>query len=176
VTGPNDPSRPLRLAGRIALATGLAALLVLVIIGTRLGDAGGTDYLSILRARALDREVVSPLLLLAGLILLAVAGFITWLVTLQASFLYAGPLYRLRRNLDEARQLGPQTPTPLRRGDALTDEYGLLEEALAQLRDHDAALESALQDLAAAAHARPDAPLPYQLPCALREVIERARV
>ncbi len=134
---------PIQLAGRVALAVSLIALLLLAAMLLLISDEVGNSYLQILQTYQYTRNALAPALIAAGLILLAVGGLIAWMVSLYGSFRIAGPLYRLQRNLEQALEQGPVEPVPIRRSDRLQGHAAALSAASARLRAHYAELEDA---------------------------------
>ncbi len=127
---------PLHLVGRIALAVSLAALVILAAALLLISDVVGRSYLDVIQSYRYTQEALRPALLVAGLALLAIAGGLTWLATLYGSFRIAGPLYRMQRNLEQARRFGPVAPIPIRQTDCLQAEAHALAQATTRLREH----------------------------------------
>lgn len=144
---------PLDLAGRIALGVALAGALALAILLLLIANDGGHTYLEVVTAHQLSHESLGPAMLIAGLVLLTLSAAMTWLIALQASFRYAGPLYRIERNLERALSEGPLPAIPIRGGDRLQAEFRQFSQALDALRAHHEALGQAV-DAAEAADAQ----------------------
>lgn len=136
---------PLRVAGWVSLAVALTASCLLALF-LAWSDEAGHVYLEVVTRHQATRAALLPALLAAGLALLAVSATVAWLVALGASFRYAGPLYRLERNLDQALAAGPAPARPIRRGDQLQAEYRHFTEALDALRAHHDALARVLAE------------------------------
>jgi len=131
----------LKLVAKISLGVGTVAVLSLLI--SLLLISGPTDdtYSAIIRSNSMTRDNLGKVMLTIGLMLVAIAGVITWLITLYSSFRIVGPLYRFTQNLKLA---GTSDSTPLielRQGDALRDQAASIKMAVSTLRDHYAAVE-----------------------------------
>ncbi len=129
-----------RLVGKLGLSVGVAATAVLLLTLTLITHDGGESYGQIVQAHALTRQYLGPAMVVAGLVLLAIIGVITWLIALYSSFRIAGPLYRFSRNLELATAIGPVVPIKIRKDDALQQEAQAVDEALTAVRAHLAAL------------------------------------
>lgn len=136
----------LRLIAKISLAVALSATLALV-AGLTLAGAGGGSYAALIRSHSLTREYLGAAMLLAGLMLIAIAGVATWMIALYSSHRIAGPLYRFSQNLKLAAASDAAPMLELRKGDAL-----LAQAANVSLREHYGAVRAAsAQALAALA-------------------------
>jgi hypothetical protein len=126
----------LRLVGKISVSIAATAALGLTLLVALLVHEKGANYREMIGAFGLARENLGPALLLFGLAMALVAGIVTWLVTLYASFSFAGPLYRFSRNLELVTEQGPVAPVPLRGSDRLQRECNSFRDAVAKLREH----------------------------------------
>ena len=136
----------LKLVARIALSvSGAAAFCLLLAIGLATGDTGAT-YGEIIASYSLTSRHLGPLLLVSGLAIAAIAGFVTWLIALYASFRIAGPLFRIARNLEMAIERGPVTPVPIRRTDLLQREWAEISATMATVGSHYGELREALKE------------------------------
>jgi hypothetical protein len=126
----------LQLVGKIALSIAATAAAGLILVVALLASVKGSSYREIIGAYGLARENLGPALLVFGLVMASVAGIATWLVTLYASFSFAGPLYRFSRNLEMVTEQGPIAPMPLRGSDRLQRECNSFRDAVAKLREH----------------------------------------
>jgi 4-amino-4-deoxy-L-arabinose transferase-like glycosyltransferase len=140
----------LRVAGWVALAVALTAVLLLAALLLFVSDGAGHSYLEAVTRQQATRDALAPALWAAGLALVAVSATVAWLAALHASFRYAGPLYRLERNLERALAEGPAAAGPIRHGDQLQAEYRRFAEALDALRAHHDALAQAVDQAGAA--------------------------
>jgi hypothetical protein len=126
----------LQLVGKIStVVAATAAAGFLLVVTVLVSDKGGS-YRALIGAYGLARENLAPALLVFALVMGLVAGIATWLVTLYASFSFAGPLYRLSRNLELVTAQGPVVPVPLRGTDRLQRECDSFRDAVAKLREH----------------------------------------
>lgn len=138
------------------LVVALAALVLLAVL-TLITGPTGESYGAIIRLHSLTRHQLGPAMLVAGLLLVAFTGAITCLIVYYTSFRVAGPLYRFSQNLKLARTGERAPPLALRRGDAPARQAAAIEQALAALDAHCAALARAGAE-ASAALAADDAP------------------
>lgn len=162
-----------RLVGKLGLSVGIAAAAVLLLTLTLITHSTGEDYGHIVRAHALTRQYLGPAMLVAGLALLAIIGIVTWAIALYSSFRIAGPLYRFSRNLELATAIGPIVPVTIRKDDILQKEAQEIEEALAAVRSHLAAIREAADDVEKALLAN-DAVAYEQALARLKELESRA--
>jgi nitrate/nitrite-specific signal transduction histidine kinase len=127
----------LKIVLRIAALLTVLGALVMVFVVLAVGQTEQQGYLQSLSRLQISQERLMPLVLAAGLFLLTVSAFVTWLIALYSSFRIAGPLYRLTRNLEqELQQNRLERPMPIRRGDQFQTHGRLLREAVAALHDH----------------------------------------
>lgn len=132
----------LRLIAKISLAVAISATLALV-AGLTLVGAGADSYSALIRSHSLTGEYLGPAMLLAGLMLVAIAGVATWMIALYSSHRIAGPLYRFSQNLKLAAASDAAPMLELRKGDALLAQAANVKLAVAGLREHYAALRGA---------------------------------
>lgn len=133
----------LRLIAKISLAVAISATLGLVVGLTLVGAEGGDSYAAVIRSRSLTGEYLGPAMLLAGLMLIAIAGVATWLIALYSSHRIAGPLYRFSQNLKLAAASDAAPMLELRKGDALVAQAANVKLAVTGLREHYAAVRAA---------------------------------
>ncbi len=126
----------LKLVGKISAVLALAATAGLLLLIAVLVSDKGASYREIVGAYGLAQENLLPALLVFGLVMVVVAAITTWLLTLYASFGFAGPLYRFSRNLELAVDRGPVEPIPLRATDQLQRECAVFRDAVGELRNH----------------------------------------
>lgn len=127
----------LKLAGKVSLGIAAAAAAGLALVVVALVGHAGNSYRQAIGAYGLARENLAPALLLFGLAMVALAGIATWLITLYASFRFAGPLYRFSRNLELVTEQGPAArPVPLRGSDDLQHECEVFRVSVATLNRH----------------------------------------
>lgn len=86
-----------------------------------------------------------PSLALAGLIVIASVAVITGFIALYSTFRVAGPLFRFARNIEKAAQSGPKNLTPIRRDDALQEEWLYFEQGAAALNRRYQELDEAIE-------------------------------
>lgn len=132
----------LKLVGKISLGVGAVAVLSLLISLTLISGKEDLTYLEIIRNNSEVRAHLGQVMLLIGLMLVAIAGVITWLIVLYSSFRIVGPLYRFTQNLKLASSSDSATLIDLRDGDALHDQGEHIKQAVATLREHYAAVET----------------------------------
>lgn len=143
----------LKLVASISLGVGLLAGVVLLAVLTVITGDTGQTYGDIIRLHSLTRKHLGAALLVAGLLLIAITGAITWLIVFYSSFRIAGPLYRFAQNLRLATASDSMQLIALRRGDALARHAAAIEDAVATLRHHYADLGAATLQVSAAAAA-----------------------
>ncbi|NGZ28517.1 MAG: hypothetical protein G8345_16710 [Magnetococcales bacterium] len=133
--------------GQISLGLGVVAVVCILLAAHFLTWEQGKSYLETIQSLSFSKRHLLPTLLLAGLVILALAGIITWMVTLYSTFRVAGPLYRFSRNLEKQIAEGPLPMDKIRDGDLLQEEYTLLAESAEMLQAYYDAM-SELVDLA----------------------------
>lgn len=127
----------LKIVVRIAALLALFGALAMAAVVLAVGQTDQQNYLASLSHLQISQERLMPLVFAAGLFLLTVSAFVTWLIALYSSFRIAGPLYRLTRNLEqELEQQSLHRPAPVRREDRLQSQARLLGEAVAALESH----------------------------------------
>ena len=140
----------LKLVAKVGVAVSALAALALVVVVLLVTNGAGDSYDAIIRANSLTRAHLGTAMLVAGLVVVVIAGLITWLIALYTSFRVAGPLYRFSQNLKLANTRGAVELTALRRGDALTAQAAGIQQAVAVLHQHQAELDAAAKDAASA--------------------------
>lgn len=140
----------LKLVAKISLAVGAVAIVSLLISLTLISGPSGDSYAAIIRNNSITRAHLDPVMLLIGLMLVAVAGVITWMITLYSSFRIAGPLYRFSQNLKLASTSDSANLIELREGDKLMQQAAQIKLAVATLREHIAEVEKAAEETASA--------------------------
>lgn len=140
----------LKLVAKVGVAVSALAALALVMVVLLITNGAGDSYDAIIRSNSLTREHLGTAMLVAGLVLVVVAGLITWLIVLYTSFRVAGPLYRFSQNLKLANTRDAVEMTALRRGDALTAQAASIQQAVTVLRQHRVELDAAAKDAASA--------------------------
>lgn len=139
--------------GKISLSIASVAGAGLLVALAFLVDDKGISYGQIISAERLTHHNLGPAMLVFALAMIAFAGIATWLVSLQASFRVAGPIYLLSRHLELVGDHSPIRPRPIRGTDlhqchwqefggsvgVLADHYGdmhrLLKEIDRRLQD-----------------------------------------
>lgn len=140
----------LKLVAKVALAAGVTAVLCLLVSLSFLTGAGGDTYENIIRNNSITRAEIGPLMLFAGLALVALVGVLTWLIALYSSFRIAGPLYRFTQNFKMALANDPAGLIGLRTDDSLRKQEMDIKQAVAASHSHFSAMEQASQTAAAA--------------------------
>lgn len=140
----------LKLVAKISLGVGTVAVLSLLISLTLVSGQADLSYLEIIRNNSITRTHLAQVMLIIGLMLVAVAGVITWLIVLYSSFRIVGPLYRFTQNLKLATSSDSAELIKLRKGDALRMQEENIKLAIASLRDHYAAVETVSRQATAA--------------------------
>lgn len=146
----------LKLVGKISLGVGIIAVFSLLISLMFVTGQTQESYAQIVRNHSLTRTHLATVMLMIGLMLVAIAALITWMIVMYSSFRIAGPLYRFSQNLKLASASDVAVLGKLRRGDSLLEQEENIRLAVATLRDHYAAIEQA-SDAAAAALEKDDA-------------------
>ncbi|RZI42005.1 hypothetical protein EGT07_15500 [Herbaspirillum sp. HC18] len=126
----------LKLVAKVSLGVGIVAVLSLLISLLLVSGPTEETYAAIVRSNSVTRAGLGKVMLVIGLMLVAVAGVITWLIALYSSFRVAGPLYRFAQNLQLAGASDSSKLIELRKGDALTEQAGHIKQAVAALREH----------------------------------------
>ena len=163
----------LKLVAKISLAVGAIAVLSLMLSMSMIRGLDDASYFAAVRSSTITRAQLGPVMLAAGLALVAIAGIITWLIALYSSFRIAGPLYRFSQNLKLATASDGAALIDLRRDDTLNAHSGRIKDAVGVLRAHYAALE-AQAEAASAALERGDAAAYEQAVAALKAIDEQA--
>lgn len=140
----------LKLVGKISLGVGTIAVLSLLISLTLISGQQDLSYLEIIRNNSVTRAHLGQVMLMIGLMLVAIAGVITWLIVLYSSFRIVGPLYRFTQNLKLASSSDSAALIDLRKGDALHAQGENIKQAVASLREHYAAVETVSRQAATA--------------------------
>jgi hypothetical protein len=140
----------LKLVAKISLAVGALAALALLTVLTLITGDSGEFYGDIIRSHSLTRQHLGAAMLVAGLVLVAITGFITWLIVWYSTFRVAGPLYRFSQNLKLASVSDSVELIDLRKGDALAPQAEGIKQAVTTLRAHYAEVKIASGQAAAA--------------------------
>jgi hypothetical protein len=140
----------LKLVAKISLAVGALSVLVLLVVLTVITGPTGQSYGAIIRAHSLTRQHLGAAMLVAGLLLVALTGLITWLIVFYSSFRVAGPLYRFTQNLKLVRGGDVDAPRATRRGDVFARQAQHIDQAIAGVRAQHASLHAGIAALAAA--------------------------
>lgn len=139
-----------RLVAKISLGVGAVAVLSLLISVLLVSGDAGDSYSEIIRSNSITRANLGKVMLMIGLVLVAIAGVITWLIGLYSSFRIAGPLYRFSQNLKLASASDSARLIDLRNDDSLVEQAENIKQAVAILREHHAALEQVSHEAAIA--------------------------
>ncbi|MDO8413617.1 MAG: hypothetical protein Q7S51_07510 [Gallionellaceae bacterium] len=126
----------LRLVAKIALVVGILALVGMVLVFVLITGKSGDSYGAISRSYSLSQQNLAPTLLIAGLFMVALSGFITWLSVLYTSHHIAGPLHAFARNFEALIKHGAAIPVAIRSKDQLKQEEQNLQRSVAQLQQH----------------------------------------
>lgn len=135
----------LRLVAKISLGVGAVAVLSLLLSLLLISGDAGDSYAEIIRTNSITRAHLDKVMLMTGLVLIALAGVITWGITLYSSFRIAGPLYRFSQNLKLASASDFARLIDLRNDDSLVEQAKSIKQAVDALREHHVALEQASQ-------------------------------
>lgn len=126
----------LRLVAKVALVVGILALLGTVLVFIFITGKSGDSYGAISRSYSLSQQNLAPTLLIAGLFMVALSGFITWLSVLYTSHHIAGPLHAFARNFEALIRHGAAVPVAIRSKDQLKQEEEHLKRSVARLQQH----------------------------------------
>lgn len=140
----------LKLVAKISLAVGALAILVLIVVLTLITGDSGESYGAIIRSHSLTRQHLGSAMLVAGLLLVAITGFITWLIVLYSKFRVDGPLYRFSQNLKLAIASDTIELIELRKGDAMSKHAAAIKQAVSTMRQHHAEIRIAAAAAASA--------------------------
>ncbi|MBF0161299.1 MAG: hypothetical protein HQL88_03335 [Magnetococcales bacterium] len=125
-----------RTVGKISLYVALLTALCLLVAVYYLAGTEGGSYLAIFDAHTLTKKQLLPALLIAGAVLVVVAGVITWMVVLYSTIRVAGPLYPLSRSLEGLILDGSAPVRSRRQEDALSEEYMLFAGGAKRVQYH----------------------------------------
>lgn len=165
----------LKLVAKISLGVGAVAVLSLLISMLLVSGPIDENYAQIIRSNSITRAHLGKVMLMIGLMLVAIAGVITWMIALYSSFRIAGPLYRFSQNLKLASASDSAPLINLRQGDSLLPQADNIKQAVATLRDHYAEVEQAARE-ASAALERGDAAAYADAMARLKVLDEKVRV
>jgi len=140
----------LKLVAKISLGVGTVAVLSLLISLLLISGPTNDTYSAIIRSNSMTRDNLGTVMLTIGLMLVAIAGVITWLITLYSSFRIVGPLYRFTQNLKLAGTSDSSQLIELRKGDALGAQSANIKMAVSTLRDHYATVQQVSEEALAA--------------------------
>ncbi len=136
----------LKLVARIALSVSAVACVCLLLAIHLATDDKGSTYGQIIVSYSLASRHLGPLLLVSGLAMAVIAGFVTWLIALYSSFRIAGPLFRIARDLEMEIERGPVAPVPIRSTDLMQQEWTEFDASVATLSTHYRALREAVEE------------------------------
>ena len=129
--------RRLRLTAIVSVTASLAGALVLVLMLFLLFRAQpGQSYYEIVQSLTQGQDRLAAAMTLAGSVIVLLAGFVTWLITLYSSHRIAGPFYRFSKNLELEIEQGPVAPIRLRQGDRLQQLAAKLASAADALENY----------------------------------------
>jgi hypothetical protein len=165
----------LKLVGKISAVLALTAAAGLALVIALLVNDKGASYREIISVYGVAHENLQLALLVFGLVMVVVAAMATRLVTLYASFGFAGPLCRFSRNLELVTEQGPVAPVPLRATDQLQRECAAFRNSVSELRRHYSDLTGLVQQIENAL-TRSDAGELELLLARLQEAERRARL
>lgn len=140
----------LKLVGKISLGVGIVAVTALLISLMFLTGQTQESYAQIVRNHSLTHTHLGTVMLMIGLMLVAIAALITWMIVMYSSFRIAGPLHRFSQNLKLASSSDVATLRELRRSDSLHEQEEHILQAVNTLRGHYASVESASEAAIAA--------------------------
>lgn len=133
----------LKLVAKISLATGVIAMIALIIALAMITNLSGEDYSANVQIQHLKSENLGKVMLMAGLVLVAITSLTTWLIALYSSFRVAGPLYRFSKNFQLATLDESAALVDIREGDSLRQEAEMIKQTVLTLRAHHAAVTDA---------------------------------
>jgi len=144
--GHNDNRRffyLLKTIGFVALVVGGISFATLLLLLVFISDNYGSSYWDLVKSGSVTRQSLGPGMLLAGLFLVSAAAAITWLISIYASFRFAGPLFRFSRNLESLIDSGDITLRQIRKEDQLQDEAQQFVQSVNLLQNHYREMEAA---------------------------------
>lgn len=110
----------LRAIAKVAISVSLlSALILLTALYFLLIDQSEKSYLEAIASLTRSQQQLAMAMFVAGAVILLLAGFITWLITLYFSHRIAGPIYRFSRNLELQIEKGPVVTIAIRKEDSL---------------------------------------------------------
>lgn len=160
----------LKMVAKIALSVSALACAGLLVLLWLLTDSTGSSYGKIIGVHSLASQNLGTAVLVFGLVMLVIAGIITWLIALYSSFRIAGPLYRLAQNLEMEIEHGPTAPIAIRRGDQLQREWKEFKASMEALHGHFSDFRQALAQTGEALRAGAEID-----PVALRQSVARLK-
>lgn len=110
----------LRAIAKVAISVSLlSALILFTALYFLLIDQSEKSYLEAIASLTRSQQQLAMAMFVAGAMILLLAGFITWLITLYFSHRIAGPIYRFSRNLELQIEKGPVATIAIRKEDSL---------------------------------------------------------
>jgi hypothetical protein len=140
----------LKLVAKVSVGVGAIAVLSLLISLMLISGQTDDSYLEVIRSNSITRAHLGRVMSTIGLMLVAIAGIITWLIVLYSSFRIVGPLYRFTQNLKLAGDSDSAALIGLRQGDAMQEQEENIKIAVAVLREHYTEVEAVSRQAAAA--------------------------
>lgn len=134
-----------RFFAKIALIVGVLSCFGIVLVLFFVAGKTGGSYGAISRSFSLSQQSLGPTMLIAGLILVAFAGFITWVFALYTSHYIAGPLFGFARNFEIMMEHGVTAPAPMRKNDRLKQEDSHIRRSIGKLQEHYGEMRSAAE-------------------------------
>ena len=125
----------------LAVLCGLGIALVIVFVT---GKTGGS-YSAINRSFSLSYQSLGPTMLVAGLFMVAFAGFVTWIFAAYTSHYVAGPLFGFARNFQSMIEHGVAARIPLRKNDQLKQEEEHIQRSVTKLQLHHDGMRNAAE-------------------------------
>ena len=126
----------LKTIGMVALVVGVLSFAALLVLLAFISTGTASTYWDIIKSGSITRQSLGPSMLLAGLFLVSTTAIITWLISLYASFRFAGPLFRFSRNMEMLTASGEATLIPIRKDDQLQEEAKQFAQSVSLLHSH----------------------------------------
>lgn len=145
---------------KIALIAAVLICLGIVLVTVFVSGKTGANYGAISRAFSLSQQSLGPTMLIAGLFMVAFAGFVTWIFALYTSHYIAGPLYGFSRNFETMIEHGVGAPAPMRENDQLKREEQHIKRSTIKLQQHYEEMRNAVETALSQLGTAPTSPSP----------------
>ena len=139
----------LRLTAIVSVSVSLfGAIAMLLTLYLLFRAQPGQSYYQVIQSLTLGQDRLVMAMLLAGSVILLLAGLVTWMITLYSSHRIAGPFYRFSKNLELEIERGPVTPVSLRKHDRFQALAARFTRAADSLETYYASQRELLDELA----------------------------